>query len=41
MAVQLNLGPSAGRVGSPLPAAIANPRMRVGHNGAHGVTRPT
>ena len=31
----------AGRAGSPLPAAIANPRVRIRHDGAHGVTRPT
>ena len=27
---------SAGRAGSPLPAAIANPRVRIYHGGAHG-----
>jgi len=36
MAVQLNLGTSAGRPGSPLPAAVANPRVLVCHGGAHG-----
>jgi len=41
IAVQLNFGTSAGRAGSPLPAAIANPRVLVCHAGAHGVTRPT
>ena len=30
-----------GREGSPLPAVPANPRPRVCHGGAHGVTRPT
>ena len=30
-----------GRAGSPLPAAIANPRVRIDRDGAHGVTRPT
>ena len=29
------------RAGSPLTAAVANPRVRVDHDGAHGVTRPT
>jgi len=38
MAVKLYLGTSAG---SPLPAAVANPRVRADHGGAHGVTRPT
>ena len=32
----INLGPSAGRAGGPLPAAIANPRVRIYHGGAHG-----
>ena len=32
---------SAGRAGSPLPAAIANPRVRIDRDGAYGVTRPT
>gem|GEM_PF-1751780 len=41
MAVQLYLGTSAGRAGSPLPAAVANPRARIYHAGAHGATRPT
>ena len=30
-----------GRAGSPLPAAFANRRTQVYHDGAHGVTRPT
>jgi len=41
MAVKLNLGTSAGRAGSPLPAAFANPRVQVYHAGAHGAARPT
>ena len=32
---------SRGRAGSPLPAAACNPRSRIRHDGAHGVTRPT
>ena len=32
---------SAGRAGSPLPAAVANPRHLRSRDGAHGVTRPT
>ena len=28
-------------MGSPLPAAVAHPRVRVDHDGAHGATRPT
>jgi transcription-repair coupling factor (superfamily II helicase) len=30
-----------GRAGSPLPAAVADERVQVRHDGAHGVTRPT
>jgi hypothetical protein len=41
MEVQLNLGTVAGRAGSPLPAAIAKPRVLICHDGAHGGTRPT
>ena len=39
--IRLNLGTSVGRAGSPLHAAVVNPRVRVYHGGAHGVTRPT
>jgi hypothetical protein len=31
----------AGRAGSPLPAALANQRIQIRYDGAHGVTRPT
>ena len=42
MSAQLNLGISAGRAGSPLPAAAANPRQLFYHDGAHGApTCPT
>jgi len=41
MAVQLNLGTSAGRASGPLPAAVSNPRVRADHDGAYGATRPT
>ncbi len=41
MGIKLNLVTSAGRAGSPLPATIANPRVLIDHDGAHGVTRPT
>ena len=41
IAVQLNFGTSAGRAGSPRPAAIANSSVLIYHDGAHGVTRPT
>ncbi len=33
-------GLTAGRAGSPRPTAVANPRVRVYRDGAHGVTRP-
>ncbi len=37
MAVKkLNLGTSAGWAVNPLPAAAANPRVRIDHDGAHG-----
>src|SRR5208337_4499671 len=32
---------ATGRAGSPLPAAVANQRMQVRRDGAHGVPRPT
>ena len=39
LAVQLNLGASAGRAGRPQPAAVANPPVRVDHDGVHGAQR--
>ena len=38
LAVQLNLGASAGRAGRPRPAAVVNPHVPVHHDGAHGPT---
>jgi hypothetical protein len=39
--VKIKLGTSAVKAGYPLPAAVANPRVRIDRDGAHGVTRPT
>ena len=41
MAVKLNIGTWVGRAGNPLPAAVANQRLLIHPDGAHGVTRPT
>jgi hypothetical protein len=40
MAVKFNIGTSAGRAGSPLPAAVARQSLLIHHAGTHGVTRP-
>jgi hypothetical protein len=39
--LNLTLAHLTGRAGSPLPAAVANQRLLVHHDGAHGLTRPT
>jgi len=41
LAFKIILGTSAGRAGYPLPTAVANPRVLIDRDGAHGVTHPT
>lgn len=41
IAVKSNNDAWDGRAGSPLPAAVANERLRIHHDGVHEVTRPT
>ena len=39
--LNLTLAHQQGRAGTPLHAAVAEQRLLVHHDGAHGVTRPT